>query len=216
MKRIWNVVPRCVVVGLLASGIAGCGGAPAPSSTGGGASPEAASNDPGPAPEGQQEPPEDDAAVELVVADWAGVESMIAAHPGKVVVVDLWSTSCIPCRREFPNLVQLQKELGDKIACISVSADYDGIPSKPVETYREKVLEFLVHQQATFQNVLSSTAAEDLFDGLKIGSIPAVFVYDQTGRRVKVFSDPVEGEEFTYAGQIRPFVESLLAAQSAP
>lgn len=163
--------------------------------------------------EGSCDEPAAAAQVSVQVLDWAGVEKLIVAHKGKVVVVDLWSTSCIPCRREFPNLVQLQQELGDSVACISVSTDYDGIPSKPPESYREKVLTFLTKQNASFENVLSSVAAEDLFNQLKIGSIPAVFVYDRNGKRVKVFADPIEGEEFTYADHIRPFVESLLRSR---
>jgi thiol-disulfide isomerase/thioredoxin len=153
----------------------------------------------------------DEAAVGLVTTDWAGVEQLVKSHAGKVVVIDLWSTSCIPCRREFPNLVKIHQELGDRVACISVSTDYDGIPSKPAESYRTKVLDFLTKQHAAFDNVLASVPAEDLFNALKIGSIPAVLVYDQRGQRVKVFADPEEGQEFTYAGHIRPLVESLLA-----
>jgi thiol-disulfide isomerase/thioredoxin len=220
---------RVAVVFALLLSVYGCGDSGSSTSTGSGAAevPTAGSGvdlgDPGPPPAGQSEPSEstpssDSSAtaapsgtVALQVDDWAGVEKLIAAHAGKVVVVDLWSTSCIPCRREFPNLVQLHRDLGPAVACISVSTDYDGIPSKPPETYREKVLAFLTEQHATIENVLSSTAAEDLFNELKIGSIPAVFVYDQSGKRAKVFADPVDGEEFTYADHIRPFVQGLLS-----
>ncbi|MCA9054053.1 MAG: redoxin domain-containing protein [Planctomycetaceae bacterium] len=155
-------------------------------------------------------PADTQAAVSVELLDWAGVEQLIASHRGQVVVVDLWSTSCIPCRREFPNLVKLQQELGNRVACISVSTDYSGIASKPAASYREKVLEFLNKQQAAFENVLSTQASDDLFDSLQIGSIPAVFVYNQAGQRVKVFADPIDGEEFTYAEHIRPFVLGLL------
>ncbi|MFV0442718.1 MAG: TlpA family protein disulfide reductase [Planctomycetaceae bacterium] len=194
--------------------------------------------DPGPPPEGQTEPPVADpstdaahpaaegsttvtahrpvgesADVQLTITDWAGVQKLIAGHRGKVVVVDLWSTSCIPCRKEFPNLVKLHQEQPQAVACISVSTDYDGIPSKPVETSRDKVLKFLTSQHATFENVLCSTPAEDLFNTLKIGSIPAVYVYNQSGQLAKVFADPVDGEEFTYEHQIRPFVQNLLGSR---
>ncbi len=202
---------------------AGCGGSP---SSSGSAGTDAASVgtdvpvDPGPPPEGQSEPvvsetppPPPPPAVTLRILDWAGVQEIIASHRGKVVVVDLWSTGCIPCRREFPHLVKLHRELGDRVACISVSTDYDGIPSKPPETYREPVLEFLTQQGATFDNVLCSQAAEELFNQLKIGSIPSVFVYNQAGELVQKFTEPVDGQEFTYEGQIRPYVESLLAGQ---
>lgn len=219
MRRVTSGLGCTLVLAL-----AGCGGTattPSASATPAAAPPAPATAEIGPPPAGQSEPPVDgpevapasaEQQVALQTRDWAGVEQLIASHAGKVVVVDLWSTSCIPCRREFPELVKLHQELGPQVACISVSADYDGLPSKPVETYRERVLEFLTSQHATFDNVLASVPAEDLFNALKIGSIPAVFVYDRTGQRVKVFADPEDGQEFTYANHIRPFVASLLAA----
>jgi len=151
-------------------------------------------------------------AVRLEIRDWAGVESVIADHKGKVVVVDLWSTSCPPCRREFPNLVKLQAELGPQVACVSVSADYDGTPSQPVESYREQVLEFLAAQQATFDNILCSQPAEDLFDALGVGSIPTVFVYDQHGKLARKFTGLIDDQEVNYADHIRPFVLGLMVS----
>lgn len=185
--------------------------------------------DPGPPPEGQTEPAVDAAApaeaappqtttsmkpvaenVTVRLMDWDGIQKLVAAKKGKVVVVDLWSTSCGPCRREFPNLVKLHHELGKDVACISVSTDYDGIPSKPAETYLPQVQEFLQEQGATFDNVLCSLSAEELFDKIDLGSVPAVYIYDREGKQVKRFAEPINGAEHTYADHIRPFVESLL------
>ena len=58
--------------------------------------------------------------VTVEIKSWEDTQALIASHKGKVVIVDLWSTSCEPCMREFPNLVALHKKFGtDKIACIS-------------------------------------------------------------------------------------------------
>lgn len=196
--------------------VCGCGGSQdKAASTGGETAPAGGAidlGDPGPPPDGQTEPASE---VTLQVLDWSGVEGLIAAHRGQVVVVDFWSTACDPCRREFPELVKLHRDLGAKVACISVSADYDGIPSKPVETYQPDVLAFLQSQEATFENVLCSLPPDELYDTLQFASIPAVFVYDQSGKLAQRFTDPVDGKEFTYAGQIRPYVEGLLS-QSDP
>ncbi|QDU39169.1 Thiol:disulfide interchange protein TlpA [Maioricimonas rarisocia] len=153
---------------------------------------------------------EDEVTVEII--DWEQTMQKVAAHKGKVVIVDVWSLSCLPCRREFPNLVQLHKQRSDEIACISVSVDYDGIKTRPPEYYRPKVLDFLKKQDATFQNVLCSVESDVLFDRLKLGSIPAVFVFDQQGRLAHRFADPQDGMEYTYQEDIIPFVEGLLQA----
>jgi thiol-disulfide isomerase/thioredoxin len=144
--------------------------------------------------------------VEVEIADWAGVEKWIASQKGKVVVVDMWSLSCEPCRREFPNLVKLHNEKSDKVACMSVSTDYAGIKSKPPMFYQPKVLEFLTSQKATCKNILCSVESDLLFEKLDLASIPAVYVYGKDGKLAKRFA----GEEVHYDKEVLPLVAELL------
>jgi thiol-disulfide isomerase/thioredoxin len=147
--------------------------------------------------------------VELKILGWDDTQKLIASKKGQVVVLDAWSTSCVPCMREFPHLVELHKALGDDVACISLSADYTGSKTKPPEFYREKVLKFLTKQGATFDNVLSSLPSDELFETLDIPSIPAVFVYDRSGKLLKKFDNSEaesEEDEFTYK-DVRALVE---------
>src|SRR5208282_3742633 len=44
---------------------------------------------------------------------------------GKPVILNFWATWCPPCIEEMPSLVQLHKELGNKVAIIAVSEDAD-------------------------------------------------------------------------------------------
>ncbi len=151
--------------------------------------------------------------IDAVILDWDGVEKHVAAQKGKVVVLDLWSTDCVPCLREFPHLVELQKKYPDEVVCISVSLDYIGLEGKPPESYRPKVVKFLREQQAEMFNVISSVDSDRLFGRLDLGSIPAVYIYAPDGGLAKRFDDD-EGlygpEGFTYKDQISPFVEELL------
>lgn len=156
--------------------------------------------------------------VSVKILDWQETQKLVEQHKGKVVVLDMWSTWCVPCIREFPNLVELHNEYGDRVACISVSCDYSGIEGEPPESYREDVLEFLRKQKATFDNVLSSVPSDKLYEKLDLGSIPAVLVYGPDGRLVQRFdNDEGEyGEEgFTYEEQVVPLVENLLEKQTA-
>jgi thiol-disulfide isomerase/thioredoxin len=150
--------------------------------------------------------------VELKLQSWEETSKLIDSHKGKIVVVDFWATSCLPCRREFPHLVALQKAYPDKVACVSVSLDYSGRKSRPPETYHEPVLEFLQQQQATIDNVLSTDDPDELEQRLKLAPIPLVWVYDRDGQRRRAFDNgDLEGEEFTYEKDVVPFVESLLS-----
>src|SRR5690606_13451615 len=114
------------------------------------------------------------ATVAAKLATWADVQKLVADNAGKVVVVDLWSTSCEPCLREFPHLVALQQKHGDKVVCVSFDCDFIGARNKPVEYYRERVEKFLTEQKAEgVVNLMSTTAADELFESLNVDSIPA-------------------------------------------
>ena len=196
--------------------------------------------DPGPAPEGQWEPGMEDPAasteapvdpaedstspatdadavpaedsVSLKMQGWDETQQLIAGHQGKIVVVDFWSTSCLPCRREFPHLVALQRAYPEAIACVSVSLDFTGRKSRPPESYREAVVEFLQEQGAAIDNVLSTDDPDELEQRLGLAPIPLVWVLDRSGKRVRVFDNAdLEGREFSYEADVVPFVETLLA-----
>lgn len=155
--------------------------------------------------------------VDVQQASWAEIEKAIAAQQGKVVVVDLWSTTCAPCKREFPGLVKLSNEHKEDVACISVSLDYYGDPTEPPETYLPAVKEFLVEQKADLQNFLSTDVSDDVLAAVGAVSVPAVLVYNADGKLAKTFEDDGSyGDEgFTYEEHITPAVEELLAANSA-
>ena len=154
------------------------------------------------------------ANITLTAGTWDNVLEQVKANKGRIVVVDIWSTSCLPCMTEFPNLVELQKTHGDKIACISFNVDYVGIRSKPAEFYRERVATFLTKQEATFSNILCTVESDKVFEKLELSSIPAVYVFNAEGKEVKRFDDSLleDGEEeaFTYKADINPFVKSLV------
>ena len=61
-------------------------------------------------------------AVEIL--SWDQTQRRREQLRGKVVVLDVWSTYCDPCIREFPNLVKLQTRFAKQVACISFNTDY--------------------------------------------------------------------------------------------
>jgi thiol-disulfide isomerase/thioredoxin len=150
--------------------------------------------------------------VRLSIVDFQGIQERIAAHRGKVVVMDAWSTSCPPCLAEFHNLVELHKSrAGKDLACISLSFDFEGL-GKP-EEQQEPVLKFLRSQGATFENLLSSEESDALYRKFKLAAVPAVFVYDRAGQLRKRFDNEQaksKAEAFTYE-QVRELVAQLIA-----
>ncbi|MBS0266462.1 MAG: TlpA family protein disulfide reductase [Planctomycetes bacterium] len=152
--------------------------------------------------------------VAVKIASWEETLKLVAAHKGKVVVLDAWSTSCEPCKKEFPHLVEMHRKYGGKdVVCMSLACDYAGIKSKPPEFYRERVEKFLVKQEAEFQNLLSSDASDELFEKMQLSSIPAVYVFGRDGKLAKRFDNEQaqsEADNFTYQ-DVAKLVTELVA-----
>lgn len=153
--------------------------------------------------------------VKLRKGTWSDIQQLIKKNPGKVVIVDAWSTSCAPCMREFPNLVSLHRKYPKEVVCVSFSCDYSGIKGKPPEFYEERVMKFLKSKEATFTNILATQVADDAFAEMKIDSIPAVFVYGPDGKLAQKFDSEYkvasgEEEPFTYK-DVGALVEKLIA-----
>jgi thiol-disulfide isomerase/thioredoxin len=153
-------------------------------------------------------------AVTLKVASWDDVKKEIAQQKGRIVVLDLWSTGCQPCVKEFPNLVKLQAAHPDEVVCISFSTDYIG-DGKP-EDLSPDVLKFLTKQKAHLINLLSSEADEDLYKRVGIASIPVVQVYDRNGKLARQFDnekDEYGKDGFTYEKHVTPYVNKLVESK---
>jgi thiol-disulfide isomerase/thioredoxin len=158
------------------------------------------------AAESDTAPPGDE--VTVTIKDFDGLQELIASKRGKVVVMDCWSTWCDPCVKEFPGLVRLhEKYPADKLACISLSFNFDGGKNETPEEHQEPVLDFLRGQRATFDNVIARVPAEELYKllGFKSAAVPAIFVYDRDGHIAEQF----ESADAKYSN-VEKLVDELL------
>ena len=155
------------------------------------------------------------AQVSLRTVDWDEVEQIVEGHEGKVVVLDIWTTTCIRCVEEFPHFLKLQEEFGrSELVCISVNCDYDGIRAKPPEHYRPLVLDFLARQPVHVENVMLNVALLDFLDQIDLASTPAILVYDRQGKLAKRFDNggvTSQQDEFTM-DQVTKLIDELLAS----
>jgi thiol-disulfide isomerase/thioredoxin len=51
---------------------------------------------------------------DLTFQDGDGVQKKLSDWRGKTILLNLWATWCVPCRKEMPALDELQRELGGK------------------------------------------------------------------------------------------------------
>jgi len=98
---------------------------------------------------------------------------------GKIVVLNFWSPHCAPCIAEMPSLVQLQKQMGDKITVVGVAVD----------ATNDEYHAFLQKHGIDFLTVLDS--AKDSYNLYGATGYPETTIIDRNGmiRRKFVFAE---------------------------
>lgn len=158
-------------------------------------------------PVGAAPPPADKPT--LAAVDHAGLMAAVARQKGKIVVLDCWSTSCPPCVKEFPRLVALEEKYGDRVVCMSLSLDFDGLD--PVDALVPPVLRFLQQVKAGgVINLIATEEADAMYEKLELDSVPAVYVWKADGSLSRRFDD---GDAKTRLG--RPFTYDDVEAEVA-
>ena len=148
--------------------------------------------------------------ISVRVVNKAGYDKIIAASKGKVIVVDCWATWCVPCRKAFPQTVKLAKEYASK-GVVVISLCFDDPVKGQVP---DKVKEFLVTQDAQFENLVSSldisADGAEVFD-IADGALPHFKIYGKDGKLFKVFESG-EDKEFGHE-DIETAVQNALKAK---
>jgi thiol-disulfide isomerase/thioredoxin len=66
--------------------------------------------------------------------DLQGVSHALGDWQQPVLVVNFWAPWCVPCRREVPDLIELQQEFGDQIQVLGLA--FDSV--KNIETFADE------------------------------------------------------------------------------
>jgi thiol-disulfide isomerase/thioredoxin len=112
---------------------------------------------------------------EINFADGDGRTLTLTVFRGRVVLLNIWATWCVPCRKEMSGLDRLQTELGgDDFIVIPLSIDRKGVTA--VERFYGEVG---VEKLGIFVDP-SSRASHDL----NVPGLPTTLLVDHEGREV--------------------------------
>jgi peroxiredoxin len=129
----------------------------------------------------------------------SGETFRLEAHRGEVVVLNFWATWCPPCRREIPDFVSLQKDLGDQgLQFVGVALERSAGP--------EEVRAFADKMGINYPIGLGDGSIAKKYGGVR--GLPMTFVIGPDGKIRK----HVPG--MTTEDRLRPVLESLLQESS--
>ena len=113
-------------------------------------------------------------APDFIQSDTAGVKTRLSTVKGKYILIDFWSSWCVPCRAETPYLVAAMKKYGGKgLQMVSISLD----------DKRNLWTEAINKDQMTWVNVSDLKGwGNEIARAYRIHSIPRNFLIDAKGK----------------------------------
>jgi thiol-disulfide isomerase/thioredoxin len=116
-------------------------------------------------------------------ADTDGNPKSLADFSGKVVLLNIWATWCVPCREEMPAFDALETKLGGKdFEVVAVNIDKGG---------PDKAAAFLKETGATHL-VLYTDPSGRLFSTLKAVGMPTTLLIDHNGKEIARLVGPAD------------------------
>ncbi len=124
---------------------------------------------------------------DLAFQDASGTPLTLANWRGRTVLLNLWATWCVPCRKEMPSLDALQARLGGpNFEVVTVNIDTSD-PDKPKAWLKEVGIEKLAYY--------ADPAAKTFQDLKAVGrafGMPTTLLVDPNGCEIGTIAGPAE------------------------
>ncbi len=131
------------------------------------------------------------AAVTMAPINELSLKTEIAKRRGKLTLVNVWSKTCAPCVASYPGLVKLARRYAPSgLSVISINVIDDA------KTRATWSIPFLKKLNPPFAAFYEASRDQEVFiralDPKWQGSLPADFLFDAAGRRVKSFTGGID------------------------
>jgi thiol-disulfide isomerase/thioredoxin len=126
----------------------------------------------------------------------------LADFNGKVVVLNIWATWCVPCREEMPALDRLQAALGGpEFTVVPLSID------RGIEKVTKFYAEVGIRNLPIYVDVEGKSVRE-----LGAVGVPTTLILDRAGHEVGRVVGPAEWD----ASEVSEFLKPIIAKETAP
>jgi thiol-disulfide isomerase/thioredoxin len=124
---------------------------------------------------------------DLAFADASGKLVRLADFKGRTVLLNLWATWCVPCRKEMPTLDALQDKLGGPgFAVVAINIDTRD-SDKPKHFLKE-----IGVQKLAYYADPSAKAFQDLKSISRAFGMPTTMLIDRQGCEIGTIAGPAE------------------------
>ena len=124
---------------------------------------------------------------DLTFKDAEGRDKTLADWHGRTVLLNLWATWCVPCRREMPALDALEQKLGGPdFEVVAVNIDTRD-PQKPLTFLKDIGVSHLAYYADQ-----SARVFEDLKSAGKAFGMPTTIIVDRSGCEIGNMAGPAE------------------------
>ncbi len=131
----------------------------------------------------------------LEASDRAGRRFALSDHRGKIVVVNLWASWCVPCRTEMPSLERLAAARRRDVVVVALAYDEGGWAA--IDRF----------WSGRFSTIRPALAADpSALGGLGVLGLPYTFVFDRQGREVARVPKATEWDQ----GPARALIETAI------
>ena len=123
----------------------------------------------------------------LAFNDASGKALTLTDFKGRTVLLNLWATWCVPCRKEMPTLDALQAELGGPdFAVVAVNIDTRD-PAKPKAFLKE-----IGVQKLSYYADPTAKTFQDLKEIGRAFGMPTTMLIDKSGCELATIAGPAE------------------------
>ena len=114
---------------------------------------------------------------------------LVASHRGKILLVDFWASWCVPCREELPQLAALASRLpAGSFQLATIATDDSEETAEALHLLQQSRIEGPVFLKTSEDDDRFINAVDPAWSG----ALPALFLYDSSGRRVRSFTGEVQ------------------------
>ncbi len=118
-------------------------------------------------------------------------EALVASHKGQVIYVDFWASWCVPCRKSFPWMNNMQSQYGNKNFTV-LSVNLDAEPALAEKFLQETPANFPI-----FYDAKGSVAK-----AFKLKGMPSSFIINKQGKIVSSHVGFTEKKQQQYQAEI--------------